>query len=170
MAMQSPFRSPKAPTLLPAVALLVLGVLALACAQETEAPQQAVSNDTSIGIPALSTPCGNEYQPASQPTNTSKPVVLAFELCFGDAGTTPRIEVETYFDRIQLPSFLSEPSRDHWVPYDETVRRAAADDSKRLTALPSLGDVRIEVTDYVFPNGAIGKVFTYHLEERAPAS
>jgi hypothetical protein len=102
MAVQSSFRSPRAPTLLPA--LLVLSALAPACAQDTEAPQQAASNETSIAIPVLTTPCGHEYQPASQPTDTSKPVVLAFELCFGEAGTTPRIEEGTYEDRIQLPS------------------------------------------------------------------
>ena len=39
-------------------------------------------------------------------------------------------------------------------------------DFKRLWATNFLDDLSIEVTDYTFPNGAVGKIVTYHMEER----
>ena len=39
-------------------------------------------------------------------------------------------------------------------------------DFKRLWATNFLDDLSIEVTDHTFPNGAVGKMVVYHMEER----
>jgi outer membrane protein assembly factor BamA len=50
--------------------------------------------------------------------------------------------------------------------YDEAADETAVADVSRLWDTGFLDDLSIEATDYRFANGVIGKVITYHLEER----
>ena len=52
------------------------------------------------------------------------------------------------------------------MPYNEATEDVMRDDFKRLWATNFLEDLSIEVNDYEFPNGAVGKIVTYHMEER----
>lgn len=75
------------------------------------------------------------------------------------------VEPETYLHYIRLRS--SRSSQNDWAPYDEQARNTALEDFRRLWATNFLEDLSIEVTDFTFSNGVVGKLVTYHLEERA---
>ena len=53
-----------------------------------------------------------------------------------------------------------------WVPYNDDVEQIAIDDFKRLWATNFLDDLSIEVARRPLPNGVIGKVVVYNMEER----
>ena len=60
----------------------------------------------------------------------------------------------------------SRPLDGVWVPYDANPMNAMQADYKRLWDTGLLRDLRFSVTDYSFPNGVIGKLIVYSLEER----
>ena len=74
------------------------------------------------------------------------------------------IEPATYLFYIQLKQ--SRPSEGVWMPYDEAAEKTAIDDFHRLWNTNFLDNLFIDVTDYKFPNGTIGKIVTYNMEER----
>ena len=62
---------------------------------------------------------------------------------------------------------VSRPSQGVWVPYDDKIEQTAIADFNTLMKTTSfLDDMSVEVTEYAFPNGAVGKIITYHMEER----
>jgi outer membrane protein insertion porin family len=65
-----------------------------------------------------------------------------------------------------MKSRVSLPSSDRWVPWEESMEQVIVEDFKRLWAMNFLDDLSIEVVDYRFANGVIGKVIVYHMEER----
>jgi outer membrane protein insertion porin family len=112
-----------------------------------------------------STVCGAPIpQPAALPPANSGPVVYLIVPCFAKQGGSPVVEPETYLYYIQLRPSL--PSQNMWVPWDEAHEQIAKDDFKRLWGTNFLDDLSIEVNDYVFPNGAVGKIVLYDMEER----
>ena len=111
--------------------------------------------------------CNGQYQigpPAKLPPTGSKPVVYQIILCFEKQGGVSMIEPNTYLYYIQLKPSL--PSQDHWVPYDDTTEQVVLGDFKRLWATNFLDDLSIDVRDYTFANGVIGKLVIYNMEER----
>jgi outer membrane protein insertion porin family len=60
----------------------------------------------------------------------------------------------------------SQTRQNQFVWYDSATEQMMLGDFKRLWATNFLDDLSIEVTDYTFPNGAVGKIVTYHMEER----
>ena len=102
--------------------------------------------------------------PASEPPPESGPVIVSLVLCFDRQGGTSAIDPATYLHYIELKP--SEPSRQRWVPYDDEAERVALGDFRRLWATNFLDDLSIEVTDYRFMRGAVGKIVVFHLEER----
>jgi outer membrane protein insertion porin family len=102
--------------------------------------------------------------PRVLPPANSGPVVYFIAPCFLKQGGTPLVESETYLYYIQLRP--SQPSQNIWVPYDQKAEQIIRDDFKRLWATSFLDDLSIEVTDYVFSNGVVGKLVAYHMEER----
>ena len=103
-------------------------------------------------------------KPAASPAAGSGPMAVAVMMCFGKQGGTSLVEPETYLYYIQFRP--SEPSRDHWVPYDGEAERVLLADFRRLWATKFLDDLSIETLDYTFANGAPGKIVVFHLEER----
>lgn len=91
-------------------------------------------------------------------------MVYALGLCFPAQGNVSAIEPETYLYYIRLRP--SRPSQNEWTPYDELAITTMREDFQRLWDTRFLDDLRIEATDYVFANGAVGKVITYFMEER----
>ena len=125
-----------------------------------QAPQNpAVANNNP------STICGAPIPPpAALPPAGSAPVVYLIVPCFAKQGGSPVVEPETYLYYIQLRPSL--PSQNRWVPYDEKAIQTAMDDFKRLYATNFLDDLAIDASDYVFPNGVVGKIILYDMEER----
>jgi hypothetical protein len=93
----------------------------------------------------------------------SGPVVFVIALCPEPAGSEWRFPPETYLHQIHLRG--STPSQGKWVPYDESAERTIFEDYRRLWENLSLADLSIEVDDYRFENGVIGKVVSYHITE-----
>ncbi|OLD47274.1 MAG: hypothetical protein AUI48_04430 [Chloroflexi bacterium 13_1_40CM_2_68_14] len=126
----------------------------------------AIAQDQAAGpaLPAIKF-CGQEAAaPRAQPPAGSGPVVLAYGPCFEAQGGTSVIEPQTYLYYIQLKQ--SRPSEGVWIPYDETTEKTLLQDFKSLWGTKWLDNLWIDVTDYKFPNGTIGKVVAYNMEER----
>src|SRR5262249_51934506 len=109
--------------------------------------------------------CGQQAAaPRAQPPAGSPPVVLAFGPCFEAQGGTSVIEPQTYLYYIRLSP--SRPSEGVWVPYDEAAEKRIEQDFHDLWGTGFLDNLFVESSDYKFPNGTIGKVITYNMEER----
>jgi outer membrane protein insertion porin family len=112
-----------------------------------------------------STVCGSPIPPpVALPPANSGPVVYLIVPCFAKQGGSPVVEPETYLYYIQLRPSL--PSQNIWVPWDDAHQQIATEDFKRLWGTNFLDDLSIEVTDYRFSNGVIGKIVLYDMEER----
>jgi outer membrane protein insertion porin family len=140
-------------------------------AQQPTAPPEAPAPVVQEQRPVQAGPggpfwfCGAERPaPAKEPPAGSSPIVLAFGPCFPTQGGVSVIEPETYLYYIQLKP--SRPSQDNWVPWNDEAEKTIFDDFKRLWGTNFLDNLYIEVNDYVFPNGAIGKLVAYNMEER----
>jgi len=139
-----------------------LAVVVLACLPASVAAKQAPA-----GVPGMQpiSVCGIQAAPPlAQPPAGSGPVVLAINTCFDKQGGTSLIEPQTYVYYIKTK--YSTPSQALWVPYDEEAEKTIHEDFQRLLATTFLDDLSIETEDYQFPNGTIGKVVVYHMEER----
>ena len=109
--------------------------------------------------------CGNPISPPKNlPPAGSGPVVYTLSLCFAKQGGTSVIEPQTYLYYAQLRP--SRPSENVWIPYNDATEKTMLDDFRRLWATNFLDDLSIDVADYVFPNGVVGKLVTYNMEER----
>jgi outer membrane protein insertion porin family len=113
------------------------------------------------------TACGSQVgQPAALPPAGSPPFVWIFEQCFASQGGSSTIDSETYQFYVQLKNLVSRPSQGIFVPYDDKVEQTMLSDFKALWATNFLENLSIEVTDHTFPNGVVGKMIVYHMEER----
>ena len=153
------------PTRLSLVALWLAVVVApVAAAAQQPATAPPGPGQDGPAMPPV-TVCGQQRAPLAQPPAGSPPVVLFIAPCFAAQGGTSVIEPQTYVYYIQLKT--SQPSQGIWIPYDEGSEQIMRDDFKRLLATNFLDNLSIEIApDYVFPNGAIGKVVLYNMEER----
>jgi outer membrane protein insertion porin family len=127
-------------------------------AQEPPAPPAQTSSNPQLI-------CGTPIPPPrALPPAGSGPVVYLIAPCFEAQGGTSLIEPQTYLYYIQTK--YSQPSQGTWVPYDETVEKTIHDDFHRLWNTNFLDNLWIDVKDYTFTNGVVGKLVTYNMEER----
>ncbi len=135
-------------------------------ASRAAAQLPAPSTGSGQGEPLSPIPfCGQQAAaPRAQPPAGSPPVVLAFGPCFEAQGGTSVIEPQTYLYYIKLKQ--SRPSEGVWVPYDDSTEKTIEEDFHSLWNTNFLDNLFIEANDYKFPNGAVGKVITYNMEER----
>jgi outer membrane protein insertion porin family len=160
----------------PFLHVLAAAALAVTCASEasaqapTQAPVPAPAQPAAAAAPAappgtIITPCGNQVAvPSTLPPAGSGPVVWILEPCFPKQGNTSSVESETYMYYIKLRP--SQPSQGVWVPYNEATEQTILNDFKSLWGTKFLEDLSIEKTDYTFPNGTVGEILTYNMEER----
>jgi outer membrane protein insertion porin family len=135
----------------------VVGVAAAdAQTPESGAPAAQGTGATICGLPVP--------PPRALPPENSGPVVYFVAPCFDKQGNTYMVDPQTYLYYIHLKP--SQPSQGIWTPYDDAAVKTIVEDHRRLWATGFLDDLSIEAADYVFPNGVIGKLVTYHLEER----
>jgi outer membrane protein insertion porin family len=104
--------------------------------------------------------------PASLPPAGSAPVVYLVVPCFQKQGGSPVVESNTYLYYIEMKNHVSVPSANKWVLYDDKIEAVVLADFKRLWATNFLDDIAIDVQDYKFSNGVIGKMIVYDMEER----
>ena len=111
------------------------------------------------------TVCGQQVQaPRTQPPAGSGPVVLFIAPCFEAQGGASLIEPQTYVYYIQLKP--SRPSENVWLSYDEAATKTIGEDFRRLWGTNFLDNLWVETIDYTFPNGVVGKIVSYNMEER----
>ena len=143
------------------LALAALAVSVSAAFAQAPAPQAAAPR------PVGPTFCGAaQAPPASLPPAGSGPVVYLIGPCFQAQGNVSTVEPQTYLFYMQVTTKRSQPTQNIWMPYDESVEAIMRADFQRLWATNFLDDLRIEVSDYTFANGVVGKIITYHMEER----
>jgi outer membrane protein insertion porin family len=130
-----------------------------------QAPPLASPATVAQGPAGRPTICGVPVgPPANLPPADSGPVIYLLAPCFAAQGNVSTVEPQTYLYYIQLRP--SQPSQNLWIPYDEKAEQTMLEDFKRLWATNFLTDLSIDVTDYVFANGVVGKLVAYHMEER----
>jgi len=131
----------------------------------TPAPQaQALEQNAAQAALPTVTVCGTQTAPRAQPPAGTGPVVLFIAPCFEAQGNASVIEPQTYLYYIQLKQ--SRPSEGVWLPYDDDAEKMILGDFHRLWNTNFLDNLWIDSTDYKFPNGTIGKIITYNMEER----
>ncbi len=109
--------------------------------------------------------CGQDVPaPRALPPAGSGPVVYLIAPCFEAQGGTSLIEPQTYLYYIQLKA--SRPSEGVWVPWDATSEKTILEDFHRLWNTNFLDNLWIDVKDYTFSNGVVGKLVSYNMEER----
>ena len=135
------------------VFLTATGLWLVAAAASAQTPQ----------LPSV-TVCGVQARPSAQPPAGSQPVVLFIAPCFEAQGNQSVIEPQTYLYYIHLKQ--SQPSQGIWIPYDDAAETQLEADFRQLWGTKFLDNLSIDVSDYKFPNGTIGKIVTYNLEER----
>jgi len=127
---------------------------------------QTLKTLTAVSQESLAEPrlCGGNpiVKPASLPS--SGPVVFLIEICMEPVGYQSRFSPEKYLHLIHLRP--SKPTQGEWVPFDESAERVIFEDYRRLLGDGALTALSIDVRDYRFANGAVGKVVSYHLTER----
>jgi outer membrane protein insertion porin family len=142
--------------------LLAAAVLSWAAAPVEAQPPPAAQ--TAAALPPIPF-CGQQAPaPRAEPPAGSAPIVLALGPCFEAQGGTSVIEAQTYLYYIQVKQ--SRPSEGVWIPYDDSAEKMIQADFHRLWNTNFLDNLFIEVTDYTFPNGTIGKIVSYNMEER----
>jgi outer membrane protein insertion porin family len=145
---------------LAAAALVLPGVPARA--QQPGAPTTAASGAAPANPATI---CGSPIpQPRALPPAGSGPVIYLIAPCFQAQGNTSLVDINTYLYYIQLKA--SRPSEGVWVPYTDDSEATMRDDFKRLWGTNFLDNLSIEVNDYRFANGVVGKLVTYNMEER----
>ena len=140
----------------------LLALVATLLAPPTAAAQQPAGSGQAPALP-LATVCGQQRAPLAQPPAGSAPVILFIAPCFEAQGGTSVIEIQTYLYYIHLKT--SQPSQGIWIPYDATSEQTIRDDFRDLIGTKFLDNLSIEVQDYAFPNGTIGKIVIYRMEE-----
>ncbi len=117
------------------------------------------------GAAAPGTVCGLPIpQPAKLPPAGSGPIVYLVVPCFQKQGGFSVIDPQTYVYYIQLHG--SRPSENVWIPWDDKAEQTAVADFKRLYSTNFLDNLVVDVQDYRFSNGVIGKLVVYDMEER----
>ncbi len=102
--------------------------------------------------------------PPALPPPGSAPFLWILEPCFDKQGGASTVETETYMYYIKIrPSVTSQGV---FVPMDEAAEQTMRADFKALWGTNFLEDLSIELTEYTFPNGTVGVIATYHMEER----
>ena len=131
--------------------------------QPAEGPAQPTP--ATLTTTLTTTPCGSALTaPSALPSAGSPPFIWILELCFDRQGGSSTVENETYMYYIKLRP--SQPSRGQFITYDEAAEQTLVADHRGLWATNFLEDLSIEADDYTFPNGVVGKIITYRMEER----
>jgi outer membrane protein insertion porin family len=151
-----------------------LGAVSSASARPSAQSVPIASAGQAVQAPAAAQPqsaqqtvCGLAIPPPARlPPAGSPPVVFQVIPCFQKQGGYSVVEPRTYLYYMQVTQSVSLPSSNRWVPYDDKVEQIILGDFKRLWATNFLDDLAVDIQDYKFSNGVIGKMVVYDMEER----
>ena len=82
--------------------------------------------------------------------------------CFN--GNRSTVGPDAYIADIEVVP--SRPTYGEWVRYDATTEKTIMGDFQRLWTKYPLADLSIDIRDYRFSNGVIGKLIVYNFRER----
>ena len=134
---------------------MLTALVALAWATPAAAQQPAAG---SSGPPAYDLRI-SRGAPLAQPPAGSAPVVYLIAPCWEAQGNQTVIEPATYLYYIQLKA--SQPSQGVWIALRRhATEKTMLEDFHRLWNTNFLDNLSIEVDDYKFANGVIGKMVT----------
>jgi outer membrane protein insertion porin family len=143
----------------------VVAAMLLLPAAAARAQQPASAAPAPAPASGGATICGQQVPPPrALPPDGSGPVVYLIAPCFEAQGNTSLVDIQTYLYYIQLKA--SRPSEGVWVPYNDDTETTIRDDFKRLWGTNFLDNLSIDIEDFTFSNGVIGKLVTYDMEER----
>jgi len=143
------------------IPVLVVGLGALV----SQAQAQDLRELKAAPASAAASLCGLSVKPpVTLPPSGSGPVIFQLAPCFERQGGRSQIRPEDYLRDIRLKP--SRPSTGLWIPYDAAAERLIFDDFQRLWKSHALADLSVEVHDYRFSNGVVGKLVAYHITER----
>src|SRR4051794_6664434 len=150
------------------VSVIAASLLLSAAAARAQQPAATPAAAPPAAAPAAAvgaTICGQPVTPPrALPPDGSGPVVYLIAPCFQSQENTSLVDFQTYLYYIQTKA--SQPSQNIWVPYNDDAENSIREDFKRLWATNFLDNLSIDVEDYPFSNGVIGKLITYDMEER----
>jgi hypothetical protein len=147
------------------VGLLCLALTILGAVSPMAQTLRTVTASTRGQPVAASLICGVAApRPGALPPPTSGPVVYVISPCFERQGGRPRLQPETYLREIHLKP--SRPSQGLWTPYDSAAEHVILEDFQRLWNKLALADLSIDIRDFQFSNGVVGKLVTYNITER----
>ena len=111
--------------------------------------------------------CGSSIDVSQQlpPTDIGAVVLMAVPCLQDQSGRAASIP-DSFRKYVELQT--SRPSDGFWVAYDERARETMQSDFRRLWESGRLKDLSINVTDYTFPNGVVGKFVTYAIQTNEP--
>jgi hypothetical protein len=141
--------------------LAVIGFLASPSLAQTLRGLTAVSNGQSTESATI---CGQAIPaPRVLPPATSGPIVYIIGPCFDGRGRPKTGRALAWLDDIQLRP--SRPTEGVWIPFDGNAERVIFEDFQRLRSNHALDEIAIDVRDYRFSNGVIGKLVAYNIKE-----
>lgn len=147
------------------VQLVVGNLAAFALAVDVAQGQGLQGLRASMAGENTSSVCGAPVEnPTALPPTGSGPVVYLIAPCFAGQGGVARTRPSDYMRDIQLRP--SSPSQGQWVPFDTAVEQTILEDFRRLWANHRLAELSVDIRNYEFPNGVIGKVVTFNIVER----
>jgi outer membrane protein insertion porin family len=136
---------------------------AAAAAGQAQNPAVEASQPGVLPLPAVV--CGQQVPaPATPPPASAAPVFYGYMLCFEKQGGVPVIDAQTYVYYIQARPSSSRENR--WIHYDEALEETLLGDFKRLWSTNFLDDLAVDVRDIRYPNGVMGKLAIFNMEER----
>ena len=160
--------------------VLMLAVSAGVCAPafaQAPSPQSPAEQPVSQApLPAgavTRSPCGSALAAPSVTPPPSTTFIWTWELCFPSQATPEapngltNIEPETYLYYVKFDELISRPKEGVWSPWNDAAEEIAIADFKSLMQETTfLEDLRIERSEFTFPNGAVGIIVSYIGEER----
>src|SRR5687767_4680989 len=117
--------------------------------------------------------CGSALAAPSVTPPPDTTFIWTWELCFPSQATPEapngltNIEPETYLYYVKFDELISRPKEGVWSPWNDAAEEVAIADFKSLMLETAfLEDLRIERSEFTFPNGAVGIILSYIGEER----
>ena len=153
------------PRLLPSGGLFMVVLAQVVVMADAPSAQRLRGLSATLEAQTATSLCGFSIEPpAALPPLTVGPVVYKLAPCFDRQDQRTRLPSSAYLRDIQLRP--SRPSDGVWVPYDAVAERVILEDFQRLWKNHVLADLSIEVRDYRFSNGVVGKLVAYRITEQ----
>ena len=102
---------------------------------------------------------------APQPPAGSPPLLRTVEFRFPTQGNVPQRGVEDYVMQAEVVRHVSAPMHEKWVPYAEAEPYILADADRYWTS-GQFETLWVEVRDWPFANGVIGRQLVFNFVER----